>query len=224
MFKILVAEDDCNNARQLKLVLKYAGYEVFPAADGKEALKILDTHHVDIILIGITMSRMSGYDLTEQIRSCGNNIPILMMIAKDIPEDRCKSFLAGADDCMTKPVNDAEMLLRIKALLRRSQSSNEQRLQFGDIKLDYNALTVSRSGEHKTLPPKEFYLIYKLLSYPDKIFTREQLMDEIWGIESNSLDTTINVHINRLRKRFEQWPEIKITAIRGIGYKAVVEI
>ena len=152
----------------------------------------------------------------------GDTTPILMVTAKQLPEEKCKGFLVGTDDYMVKPVNEEEMLLRIKALLRRSQIAAEHKLHIGKVSLDYDSLTVSRNGISQTLPQKEFYLLYKLLSYPDKIFTRLQLMDEIWGMESNTIDTTVNVHINRLRKKFDEWPEFEIVAIRGIGYKAVI--
>jgi two component transcriptional regulator, winged helix family len=168
------------------------------------------------------MPVMDGYEFTEQLRRCGNNTPILMVTAKQLPEEKCRGFLVGTDDYMVKPVNEEEMLLRIKALLRRAQIANEHKLHIGKVTLDYDALTVSREGNSQTLPQKEFYLLYKLLSYPDKIFTRLQLMDEIWGMESETVDTTVNVHVNRLRKKFEQWPEFEIVAIRGIGYKAVI--
>lgn len=222
MFQILVVEDDKNTARLMKAVLKHAGYEVFLAGNGIEALEITDRQHIDLIVLDVMMPKMDGYEFTERLRSCGDNTPILMVTAKQLPEEKCKGFLVGTDDYMVKPVNEDEMLLRIKALLRRSQIANEHKLHIGKVTLDYDALTVSRDGAGQTLPQKEFYLLYKLLSYPDKIFTRLQLMDEIWGMESNTVDTTVNVHINRLRKRFEQWPEFEIVAIRGIGYKAVI--
>ncbi|MCM1092144.1 MAG: response regulator transcription factor [Muribaculum sp.] len=169
------------------------------------------------------MPEMDGYEFTEQLRSCGDNTPILMVTAKQLPEEKCKGFLVGTDDYMVKPVNEEEMLLRIKALLRRSRIANERKLNIGKVMLDYDALTVSREGIGQTLPQKEFYLLYKLLSYPDKIFTRLQLMDEIWGMGSETVDTTVNVHVNRLWKRFEGWQEFEIVAIRGIGYKAVIK-
>lgn len=222
MFNILVAEDNRHTARLMKLILKHDGYEVFEAADGFETLELLDKHHIDLIVLDIMMPGMDGYELTEKLRAVGNNIPILMTTAKGLPEERCRGFLAGTDDYMVKPVNEEELLLRIKALLRRSQIANEHRLHIGKITLDYDALTVSRDGVSQTLPQKEFYLLYKLLSYPDKIFTRLQLMDEIWGMDSTTVDTTVNVHVNRLRNRFEDWPEFEILAIRGIGYKAVI--
>lgn len=222
MFNLLVVEDDKNTAKLMKAVLKHAGYDVFQASNGIEALELLDIQHIDLIILDVMMPKMGGYEFTETLRSCGNNIPILMVTAKQLPEERCKGFLVGTDDYMIKPVNEEEMLLRIRALLRRAKIANERKLHVGKITLDYDALSVSREGTAYTLPQKEFYLLYKLLSYPDKIFTRLQLMDEIWGMESNTIDTTVNVHINRLRKKFDEWPEFEIVAIRGIGYKAVI--
>lgn len=222
MFRILVVEDDKNTAKLMNVILSRAGYEVFGAENGLEALEITDKQHIDLIVLDVMMPKMDGYEFAERLRSCGDNTPILMVTAKQLPEEKCKGFLVGTDDYMVKPVNEEEMLLRIKALLRRSQIASEHKLRIGKVVLDYDALTVARDGHGQTLPQKEFYLLYKLLSYPDKIFTRLQLMDEIWGMESESNDTTVNVHIARLRKRFEQWTEFEIIAIRGIGYKAVI--
>lgn len=223
MFQIMVAEDDRSTARLMRAVLSHAGYEVVLAENGLKALEILDSHHVDLIVMDIMMPGMDGYTLTESLRSSGNNVPILMLTAKQLPADKRKGFLAGTDDYMTKPVDEEEFLLRIKALLRRAGIVHEHCLRIGEVTLDYDALSITREGETQTLPPKEFYLLYKLLSYPGKIFTRIQLMDEIWGMESETVDTTVNVHINRLRKRVEGYPEFEIAAIRGIGYKAVLK-
>ena len=221
MFQILVAEDDKNTRRLMEAVLKEHGYHPILACDGLEALKLLDTHHVDLVILDIMMPGMDGYEFTRQLRATDYTLPILMVTAKQLPEDKRKGFIVGTDDYMTKPVDEEEMILRIRVLLRRAQIVNERRITIADVCLDYDSLTVSRGDESQTLPRKEFYLLYKLLSYPGKIFTRIQLMDEIWGMESQSDDNTINVHINRLRKRFEDYPEFTIETIRGLGYKAV---
>ena len=221
MFQILIAEDDKNTRRLMEAVLKEHGYHPILACDGLEALKLLDTHHVDLVILDIMMPGMDGYEFTRQLRATDYTLPILMVTAKQLPEDKRKGFIVGTDDYMTKPVDEEEMILRIRALLRRAQIVNERRITIADVCLDYDSLTVSRGDESQTLPRKEFYLLYKLLSYPGKIFTRIQLMDEIWGMESQSDDNTINVHINRLRKRFEDYPEFTIETIRGLGYKAV---
>ncbi len=222
MFKILVVEDDKNAAKLMQVILTKAGYDVKISSNGAEALKLLDSSYIDLIVLDVMMPEMNGYEFTETIRTNGLNVPILMVTAKQLAEDKYKGFIAGADDYLTKPIDELEMLFRIKALLRRSSIANEQKLRIGKVVLDYNALTVSRENDVQTLPKKEFYLLFKLLSYPDKIFTRLQLMDEIWGMNSTSIDTTVNVHINRLRKKFGDYPEFKIIAIKGIGYKAVI--
>lgn len=222
MFQILVAEDDKNTAKLMKAVLRHAGYQTHLAENGEKALEIMDRQHIDLIVLDVMMPVMNGYEFTKQLRDCGNTTPVLMVTAKDLPEERCRGFIVGTDDYMVKPVNEEEMLLRIKALLRRSQIANEHKLYIGNITLDYDSLTVFKNGGRQTLPQKEFQLLYKLLSYPEKIFTRLQLMDEIWGMDSESGDKTVNVHINRLRKRFEEWNEFELVAIRGIGYKAVI--
>ncbi len=221
MFQILVVEDDTNARKLMKAVLERAEYSVLTAVNGEDALAVMDAHHIDLILLDIMMPGMDGYAFTDELRRAGSTVPILMVTAKQLPADKKKGFLVGTDDYMTKPVDTEEMLLRIKALLRRSRIINERKLVIGTVELDYDALTVTRGDDYQTLPQKEFYLLYKLLSYPDKIFTRIQLMDEIWGMESESGDTTVNVHINRLRRRFEHYPEFDLVSVRGLGYKAV---
>lgn len=221
MFKILVVEDDKHARKLMETVLKRDGYQVFTAVDGEKALELMDSEHIDLILLDIMMPNMDGYSFAKELRGAGDMTPILMTSAKQLPEDKKHGFLVGTDDYMTKPIDAEEMLLRIKALLRRSQIINERKLVIGSVTLDYDALTVTRGDEKHTLPQKEFYLLYKLLSYPDKIFTRIQLMDEIWGMETESGDTTVNVHINRLRKKIEKYPEFELVSVRGLGYKAV---
>ena len=222
MFQILVVEDDKNTARLMRAVLTHADYEVFQASNGQEALDLMDSQHVDLILLDVMMPVMDGYEFTDQLRKSGDNTPILMVTARQLPEEKCRGFLVGTDDYMVKPVNQEEMLLRIKALLRRAQIASERKLHIGKVTLDYNALTLTREGVSQTLPQKEFYLLYKLLSCPDQIFTRLELMDDIWGMDSETVQTTVNVHVTRLRKRCENFSEFEIVAIRGIGYKAVI--
>lgn len=221
MFHLMVVEDDGNTLKWMEKVLSRAGYTVSAAEDGISAFDILEKVKIDLVILDVMLPEMDGYEFTRQLRSVGNNMPVLMVTARDMPEYRYEGFIAGADDYMQKPVDENEMLLRIKALLRRAGIANEKTLTVGGIVLDYDNLSVTMDGETATLPAKEFMLLYTLLSYPGKIFTRIQLMDEIWGMDSNSSDTTINVHINRLRKRFEGRDEFEIVAIRGIGYKAV---
>ncbi len=221
MFNILIVEDDRNSRKLMEIILKANGYEYFSAANGVQALEILDNHQIDLIILDIMMPKMNGYELTKELRNNKIDIPILMITAKQLLEDKKKGFIAGTDDYMVKPVDEEEMLLRIKALLRRAKIANEHQLIIGKVILDYDSLTVIRDDVKQMLPQKEFYLLYKLLSYPDKIFTRLQLMDEIWGMDSETLDNTVNVHINRLRNRFEDFPEFEIVTVRGLGYKGV---
>lgn len=221
MFRILVVDDDKNTRLLLKAVLESACYTVSTACDGLEALSILDKEHVDLAIIDVMMPNMDGYELTKSLRDSQNNLPILMISAKQLPVDKHKGFLAGTDDYMTKPIDDEEMLYRIKALLRRAKIASDHKIVIGDVVLDYDSLTVSRATESVELPKKEFMLLFKLLSYPGKIFTRIQLMDEIWGADSETGWETVTVHIGRLRKRFEGWDEFQIEAVRGLGYKAV---
>jgi DNA-binding response OmpR family regulator len=224
MLRILVVDDDKNTRMLLSAVLGNAGYEVSLASNGLEALEVLDKEHVDLVVLDIMMPRMNGYEFTQTLRENHNNIPILMVSAKQLPADKHKGFLVGTDDYITKPIDDEEMLYRIKALLRRAKIATERKIKVGEVELDYDSLTVSRGGDVQELPQKEFMLLYKLLSYPGKIFTRIQLMDEIWGSESNTGWETVTVHIGRLRKRFENYPEFSIESVRGLGYKAVKRV
>ncbi len=224
MFHILVVDDDRNTRRYMRAVLEAADYTVSEAADGVEALKMMEKEYVDLVVLDIMMPEMDGYEFTETLRSVQNNLPILMVSARQLSEDRKKGFRAGIDDYMTKPVDMEELVLRIQALLRRSRIASEHRITVGEVVLDYDSLTVTGHGETQELPQKEFQLLYKLLSSPGKIFTRIQLMDEIWGMDSESGWETVTVHIGRLRKRFEGWPEFEIVSVRGLGYKAVKHV
>lgn len=224
MFKILVVEDDKSQSRLMKAILSHAGYEVDLAHNGTIALEVLDQVHIDLIVLDVMMPEMNGYEFTETIRKSRNMLPILMLTAKQLTADKVKGFQSGTDDYMTKPADEEELLWRIKALLRRSKEASEHILKVGEVILDSDAFTVTRGDDKQTLPKKEFQLLYRLLSTPDYIFTRLQLMDEIWGMDSDSVDTTVNVHITRLRKRFGSYPEFDIVAIRGVGYKAVKNI
>ena len=223
MFHILVVDDDKNTRRLLTAVLEAENYSVSTAENGEDALAVLDKTHVDLIVLDIMMPKMDGYELTTLLRETNNDLPILMLTAKQLPEDKHKGFQSGTDDYMTKPIDETEMLLRIKALLRRAKIASERKIVIGSVTLDYDSFTVtdSASGEMQTLPQKEFLLLYKLLSYPGKIFTRIQLMDEIWGAESETGWETVTVHIGRLRKRFEGWNAFSIESVRGLGYRAV---
>lgn len=222
MFCIMVVEDDFNTRKLMEAVLVQNGYEVILAKDGIEALEKMDNHHVDLIVLDLMMPRMDGYEFTKTLRQCNNNIPILMVTAKEAPADKKKGFIVGTDDYMVKPVDEEEMVLRIAALLRRSQIVNEHRLTIGETVLDYNSFTVTRGENVQELPNKEFLLLFKLLSYQNKIFTRRSLMDEIWDMNSETDERTVDVHINRLRDRFKDNTDFEIVTVRGLGYKAVI--
>ena len=224
MFRIMVAEDDKHTRRLLQAVLENAGYQVITAENGDVALEQLDSQHIDLVVLDIMMPKMDGYEFTRTLRACNNNLPILMVSAKQLPTDKKQGFLVGTDDYMTKPIDEEEMLWRIKALLRRAQIISERRIVVGEVVLDYDSMSVSRGKEVQVLPQKEFLLLYKLLSYPGKIFTRIQLMDEIWGSDSDTGWETVTVHVGRLRKRFQGWPEFEIVSVRGLGYKVIKNV
>lgn len=224
MFRILVVDDDKNTRLLFKAVLEAENYAVLTAENGEEALAVMDSSHIDLVVLDVMMPKMDGYQFTRALRENNNYLPILMVSAKQLPSDKKQGFLVGTDDYMTKPIDEEEMLLRIRALLRRARIASERRIEVGDVVLDYDSLTVSRGPEVQELPQKEFLLLYKLLSYPGKIFTRIQLMDEIWGADCATGWETVTVHIGRLRRRFEGWTEFEIVSVRGLGYKAVKKI
>lgn len=224
MINILVCDDDKHTRILLKAVLENAGYSVSTASDGRKALEVLEREHIDLVVLDVMMPQMDGYEFTAKIREKDTMLPILMLTAKHEPGEEKKAFIVGTDDYITKPVDEEKLILHIKALLRRAKISSEQKLTIGDVTLDYSSFTVRRGDEEIQLPQKEFLLLFKLLSYPGQIFTRIQLMDEIWGEESETGWETVTVHVGRLRKRFEHWNEFEITAIRGLGYKAVKKV
>ena len=221
MISILLVEDDKNLNKLFYTILSKQGFNVYASYDGFEAYDILENNHVDLIISDIMMPNMDGYEFTESIRKIDAEIPILMITAKDDFISKQKSFLIGIDDYMVKPIDVNEMILRVNALLRRSKIVQDKKQVVGDTILDYDSLSVIRDEDTIVLAQKEFYLLYKLLSYPNKVFTRNQLMDEIWGVDSPSDSQTIDVHINRLRRHFENNPDFKIITVRGLGYKAV---
>lgn len=221
MFKILVVEDNIDMRELFCTVLESSGYTCITAVDGKEALEVMYEEYIDLIVMDIMMPNMDGYEFTKTLREADYTIPILMVTAKDQFVDMKKAFQAGTDDYMVKPINVKELVLRVEALLRRAKISSEKKIVVGNTVLYYDALTVSVRGEERVLPQKEFYLLYKLLSYPNRTFTRQQLMDEIWGMFTESDERTINTHINRLRERFSDCKDFEIVTVRGLGYKVV---
>ena len=224
MFHILVVDDDKNVRRYIRTVLETNGYLVSTAEDGVKALALLEKETVNLVVLDIMMPVMDGYEFTRILREGNSSLPVLMVSAKQLPADKHKGFIAGTDDYITKPIDETEMLLRIKALLRRAKIADERHIEIGDVILDYESLSVTKGEEVQMLPQKEFYLLFLLLSYPGKIFTRIQLMDEIWGADSETGWETVTVHIGRLRKRFEGWDEFEIESVRGLGYKAVKKV
>ena len=221
MHKILIVEDDRELRQLFSHVLIKNGYAVKGTANGQEALKAMESDYYDLIISDIMMPVMDGYELVSQLRDAGNTTPVLMITAKDAFDDMRQGFLSGTDDYMVKPVNVNEMLLRVQALLRRAQMINERRQVIGNTVLECDSLTVTTEEESIVLPQKEFMLLYKMASYPGRIFTRQQLMDDIWGYDTDSDTHTVDVHIGRLRERFRENKDFKIVTMRGVGYKVV---
>lgn len=219
MLKILVVEDDRELRRLFAHVLIKNGYSVKEVSNGREALDAIEEEHYDLIISDIMMPEMDGYELVRSLRDAGNTTPILMITAKDAFDDMRMGFLSGTDDYMVKPINVNEMVLRVQALLRRAQMINERRQSIGGTVLEYDTFTVTFGDKKMVLPQKEFMLLYKLVSYPGRIFTRQQLMDDIWGYDSNSDTHTIDVHIGRLRERLRENEDFSIVTMRGVGYK-----
>ena len=221
MMKLLIAEDDRELRQLFTHVLTRHGYTITGVSNGQEALDAMDCDYFDLIITDIMMPVMDGYQLVRQLRDVGNTTPVLMITAKDAFDDMRMGFQFGVDDYMVKPINVNEMVLRVQALLRRAQMINERRQTIGETILECDSLTVVANGESTVLPQKEFMLLYKMAAYPGKIFTRQQLMDEIWGYDSESDTHTVDVHIGRLRDRFRDSQDFKIVTIRGVGYKVV---
>ena len=221
MFKVLILEDDRELLRLFEHVLSRNGYSVKGVTNGKEGLRALAEDYCDVIISDIMMPEMDGYEFVRTLRESGNNTPVMMITAKDAFDDMRLGFLAGSDDYMVKPVNVSEMVLRVGALLRRSQMISERRQTVGSTVLEFDTFTVTSGGESTVLPQKEFLLLYKMISYPGRIFTRQQLMDDIWGYGAGSDTHTVEVHIGRLREKFKDSPDFEIVTMRGVGYKAV---
>ena len=221
MFNILVAEDDASACRLMCEVLRQAGYQPFPAGDGAQALTLMEHRHIDLAVVDLTMPQMDGLTFTRTVREGGSSLPILMVTARVVQADKREGFRAGTDDYMVKPVDEEEMLWRIEALLRRSRSAAEQRLTVGGTVLDYRAMSATCGGKPVPLSAKEFQLLYKLLSYPETLLTKRQLIDELWDLDSDVDEHTVEVHISRLREKFRGCPDFHIRTIRGFGYMAL---
>lgn len=223
MFNILVVEDDKNLRKLIITYLKKNSYNSFEATNGEEALDIIDKNYIDLIVSDVMMKEMDGFELTKNLRQARYKVPILLVTAKSTIEDKKMGFLLGADDYMVKPVDMEEMMLRIKVLLRRANEVNEKKIEIGDLVLNYNQLSVEKNKKYYKLTQKEFYLLYKLLSTPNTIFTRQELIEDVWGLENDSDYRTVDVHIKRIRKKMSDITEFEIVSIRGIGYKAVIK-
>ena len=221
MFKILIAEDDRELRQLFSHVLAKNGYGVVGVSNGKEALREIEAGYFDLIISDIMMPEMDGYELVRTLRDADNHTPVLMITAKDAFDAMQLGFMSGTDDYMVKPINVNEMILRVGALLRRAQLISERRLTIGETLMECDSLTVTSRGERMVLPQKEFMLLFKMASYPGKIFTRQQLMDDIWGYDSGTDTHTVDVHIGRLRDRFRDCTDFKIVTMRGVGYKVV---
>ena len=223
MFNILVAEDDRNIQTLTKIKLEDEGYIVKIASDGVECMDILNKMPIDLLILDIMMPLMDGIEVVKKVRENGNNTPIIIVSAKSDFPDKAKAFTLGVDDYMVKPINFSELIFRIKALLRRAQIVNDRKIEINDCILDYDSLSITRKStqERVTLTKKEFSILFKLLSYPEKVFTKSQLFDEFWGNSSESDDNTVKVHINQIRNKTKDFTEFSILNIRGLGYKGV---
>lgn len=223
MFNILVADDVANIRRLYEYTLEKNGFKVFTAENGEAALDIIEKQHIDLMILDVMMPKKDGYEVLKTLRDSGSNLPVLIITAKDAAEDLRRGFILGTDDYMTKPVDEMEMILRIKALLRRSKIAEEQKIVAGSTELVYDSFTVTVAGEPVVLPKKEFQILFKLLSFPGKTFTRQALMEEFWEMDSDSEARTVDVHINRLRERFRDNKDFEIVTVRGLGYKAEIK-
>ena len=223
MLNVLICEDDKHIRRLFRDTLEKEGYTIFEASDGSKALEILENHQIDLLITDVMMPNMDGNDLTRVLREGGYELPILMITARESMDDKRTGFNAGTDDYMVKPVDMDEMLLRVFALLRRAKIASEQKLVFGKTILDYESLTLNNESGSITLPKKEFQLLFKLLASPNRIFTRAQIMDDIWGYDSESDSRTVDVHIKRLRQKIGESSDFDIVTVKGLGYKGLVK-
>ena len=222
MFNILVVEDDKNLKKLIVTYLRKNNYNTFETSDGNEALDLIDKQYIDLVISDIMMPKMDGYELLSELRSAKYDLPIMLITAKSDISDKKKGFILGADDYMVKPIEMEEMILRVEALLKRVKSTNQQKIKIGDLIMDYNQLSIIKNGKIYNLAQKEFYLLYKLLSTPNTVFSRQDLIEEIWGLESESDYRTVDVHIKRIREKLSDITEFEIVTVRGIGYKCII--
>ena len=226
MFNILLVEDDDNLRRLMATVLKRNRFNVLQAANGKDAIDLAENNHIDLMVCDIMLPEVNGYEVTRAIREYNENMPVIMVTALETLDDKRRGFASGADDYMVKPIDTDELIMRINALLRRAKATNERRISIGNLEIDLDSMTVNFDGEVFTLPRKEFFLLFKLLSTPNHIFTRSALMDELWGPDSDTDERTIDVHIKRLREHLEEIgvTQFEIITVRGLGYKLIKHV
>ena len=225
MYNVLVVEDDVNILKLMSIRLKKSGFNVLHAENAKEALDVIHSGDADIMVADVMMPGMDGFRLVEKIREEGNRMPIILATAKESLEDKKEGFNCGADDYMVKPIEHEELVLRINALIKRADFRREKKLTVGSVTLDYEKLSVyNDKGEEAQLSKKEFLILFRLISYPEKIFTKSQLMDEFWGYESDTYSDTVKVHINRIRNKIAKFPEIDVVTVRGLGYRGIKNV
>ncbi len=222
MFNVLVVEDDKNLKKLMVTYLKRNNYTVFEANNGLQALDIIDKQYIDLVISDVMMPEMDGFELLNELRTSNYEIPIMLVTAKGDISDKKQGFILGADDYMVKPVDMEEMILRVSVLLKRVKSANKRKIVIGDLIIDYDQLSVTKHGKVYNLAQKEFYLLYKLISTPNTIFSRQELIEEIWGLESESEYRTVDVHIKRLREKLSDLNEFEIVTVRGAGYKVII--
>lgn len=222
MFNVLVVEDDKNLKKLMVTYLKRNNYTVFEANNGLQALDIIDKQYIDLVISDVMMPEMDGFELLNELRTSNYEIPIMLITAKGDISDKKQGFILGADDYMVKPVDMEEMILRVSVLLKRVKSANTRKIVIGDLVIDYDQLSVTKHGKVYNLAQKEFYLLYKLISTPNTIFSRQELIEEIWGLESESEYRTVDVHIKRLREKLSDLNEFEIVTVRGAGYKVII--
>ena len=221
MFKILVIEDDADLQNLFCKTLQRSNYMAYGADNAQEAFDILENEYIDLIISDVMMPGINGFEFVRQLRESGSELPVLIITAKGDITDKQQGFMAGADDYMVKPIDLNEMIFRVNALLRRAKSVSEKKLVFGGTSLEYNSWTVTDENGTQIRPQKEFQLLYKQLSYPGQIFTRQQILDDVWGISDYVDSHTLDVHISRLRERFKNNPDFEIVTIRGLGYRVM---
>ncbi|MGQ8875300.1 response regulator transcription factor [Paenibacillus sp. TSA_86.1] len=223
MATILVADDDANIRELVCLFLRNDGFETVEAVDGRQALTLYKERSIDLVVLDIMMPIMDGWALCRELRQMNADLPLLMLTARGETWEKVKGFELGTDDYLTKPFDPLELTVRVKALLKRYKIGSTHMIQFGNVTLDRQSYKVILGTEALTLPLKEFELLYKLAGTPGQVYTREQLIDQIWGLDYTGDDRTVDVHIKRLRERFATTSDFQIETVRGLGYRLEVK-